>query len=507
HYVFRRDDEKRFGKSTVVWIALLFMIFFVTMLWFREQTQSTSRQVLESLNEYNVTEMAEHGIILNETEQADVEYYLAKQIETVDRSMQDNGVIQLVIILTSLFIMFSIYNAMKNRQGALEVEKVAAEQSNKAKSIFLSNMSHDIRTPMNAIIGYTELCKDIPDMPAEGVDYLNKIEASSQHLLALINDVLDMSRIESGKMELDVKRADLVRVFGDVKDLFATQMEMKGLSWSVDVTDVTHRYVICDENRLNRVLLNLISNAYKFTPEGGSVAVTVKEEAAEEHVADFAISVKDTGLGMSPEFAKTVFEAYSRERNTAESIQGTGLGMAITKSMVDLMGGTIEVKSEQGKGTEFIIHVRFGIAEAPEKTADKGGLAAARTIDYKDMKLLLVEDQMINREIATRILTKFGFALDYAENGQLAVEKVAASAPGEFAAVLMDIQMPVMNGYEAARAIRALDDEAKASVPIIAMTANAFAEDVQAAKDAGMNSHIAKPINIDKMIETLSEVL
>ena len=338
-------------------------------------------------------------------------------------------------------------------------------------------------------------------------DYLGKIEASSQHLLALINDVLEMSRIENGKMELDPVPSNIVKALDEVRDMFSTQMETKGLRYTVDTSGVEHPMVLCDTNRLNRVLLNLISNAFKFTPEGGSVTVTLEETGAAEDSVSYRLTVRDTGMGMSPEFAATVFDAYSREK-TAAGIQGTGLGMAITKSIVELMGGTIRVETEQGAGSAFLIDVAFPPAELPEEpAAAEDGAEAAEGPDFSGLRLLLAEDNEINREIATLILEEAGFVLDTAENGKEAVDKVAASRPGDYQAVLMDVQMPVMDGYEATKAIRALDDAALAGIPIIAMTANAFAEDIQAARDAGMDGHIAKPIDVGKMMQTLAEIL
>ena len=386
------------------------------------------------------------------------------------------------------------------------MQKVEAEQSSRAKSTFLSNMSHDIRTPMNAIIGYTTLIKKEKGLPANVVGYLDKIEASNKHLLALINDVLDMSRIESGKMELTVEKTNIVKTMGEVRDLFSTQMETKGITYTVTAENVANKTVMCDAPHLNRVLLNLISNAYKFTPEGGSVSVTLTQTGVDGDSGRYEIRVKDTGMGMSPEFAAKVFEAYSRDRSV-NKIQGTGLGMAITKSIVELMHGDISVKTELGKGTEFIVRVDFPIVEDEPEPVESSDTAVENAIDFTKIKLLLVEDNEVNREIASLILEEFGFQLETAVDGKDAVEKFSASKPGEFQAILMDVQMPVMNGYDAARAIRKLKNPALANIPIIAMTANAFAEDIQNAKDAGMNSHIAKPIDIPKMIATLTEVL
>ncbi len=507
-YIFQRDTEfRRFGQSTISWIALLFLIFFTSMLWVREATSDSAKAVLSNLSEYYTEELNEHGMPPTEIEKADSQYYLQNQMEHVSDSLTRHNLMQMGLIMIALFIMFNIYNLMMKREKLMEVQKVQAERSNKAKSTFLSNMSHDIRTPMNAIIGYTNLIKKEDDLSPTTRDYLDKIEASSGHLLELINDILDMSRIESGKMELDPQKSNLVKAVNEVRDLFVTQMETKGLKFVVNVERVMNKTVMCDTPRLNRVLLNLISNAFKFTPEGGSVTVTLEQVGGNETTGSYELRVKDTGMGMTPEFAAKVFAAYERDR-TVSNIQGTGLGMSITKSIVELMGGTIDVETELGKGTEFIVRVNFPIVDEADEVSDAAQIDdTKREIDFSKVKLLLVEDNEVNREIASLILTEFGFGLDTAENGKIAYEKVAASKPGDFDAVLMDVQMPVMNGYEATAKIRALADPKLARIPIIAMTANAFTEDIQAAKDAGMDGHIAKPLDIQKMIETLTEVL
>ena len=505
-YIFQRDEElRRFGKSTITWITLLFLIFFTSILWVRQSTSDSAKAVLGNLSEYYTEELNEHGVPPTEIEKADSKYYLENQMELVSETLTRHNFMQMVLITITLFIMFNIYNLMMTREKNMEKEKVQAERSNKAKSTFLSNMSHDIRTPMNAIIGYTNLIKKEPGLPPKTKEYLEKIEASNNHLLALINDILDMSRIESGKMELDPQKANIVKALNEVRDLFATQMETKGLKFAVNIEHVMNKIVMCDTPRLNRVLLNLISNAFKFTPVGGSVTVTLKQVGGNDEKGSYELRVKDTGMGMTPEFAKKVFAAYERDRSVS-NIQGTGLGMAITKSIVELMGGTIEVATELGKGTEFIVRVDFPVIDEPEEVEEKA-TEVVNEIDFSKIKLLLVEDNEVNREIASLILTEFGFGLDTAENGKIAYEKVADSTPGDYDCVLMDIQMPVMNGYEATKKIRELKNPKLAQIPIIAMTANAFTEDIQAAKEAGMNSHIAKPLDIQKMIETLTEVL
>ncbi|MBE7004493.1 MAG: amino acid permease [Ruminococcaceae bacterium] len=501
-YVFREDTQDRFGKSTAVWITLLFLIFFTSVLWFRQSTINSTERVLSDLNRYNIEEMESHGVTLDETDAADAAHYIEQKMDEVNRDMVRNSLMQMTTIVVALTIMLSIYKSMTQREKRMEAKKIKAEESSRAKSTFLSNMTHDIRTPMNAIIGYTTLAKRLDGLPPEAADYLNKIEASGQHLLALINDVLDMSRIENGKMELEPERTDLKQLIDGVRDLFAMQMETKGIFFTVNAENIQDRMVLCDANRLNRMLLNLISNACKFTPQGGSVSVTLRQKGATEDEGFYELRVRDTGMGMSPEFAETVFEAYSREK-TASGIQGTGLGMAITKNIVDLMGGMIEVKSEKGKGSEFLLRLRFPLAgEAPAETEDHSITAEP---DFTGIKLLLVDDNEINREIAMLLLEEAGFILDTAENGKEAVDKVAAR--GGYQAVLMDIQMPAMNGYDAARAIRSLPDPALSSIPIIAMTANAFAEDIRVAESVGMNGHIAKPIDLTKMMAELTRVL
>ena len=413
---------------------------------------------------------------------------------------------------------------LKIQQTELIAEKERAEEANRAKSTFLSNMSHDIRTPMNAIVGYLNLAKDLhktcencpfyqtnycnDDIPNRMYDFLKKIDASSQHLLALINDVLEMSRIESGKMELELDGMNIVTALDEVHDMFATQMAGKNISFSVDSSGVRDKFIVCDKKRLNRVLLNLLSNAYKFTPNGGKISVTLNQTGSHDDAADFELRVKDSGIGMTPEFAAKVFEAFERERtSTVSKIQGTGLGMAITKSIVDLMGGTIKVITAPGEGTEFVINVSFKISDELREEVAAENKNAAQVVSFEGKKLLLVDDIEVNREIAKMLLESEGFIVDTASDGKDAVEKIAAAKAGDYDAVLMDIQMPIMNGYDAARAIRALPDKKLAQVPIIAMTANAFSEDVKAALDAGMNAHIAKPIDVPNMLETLAKIL
>ena len=525
----------------------------------------------------------------------------------------------------------------------LQVAVEKAESANRAKSTFLSNMSHDIRTPMNAIIGFTTLALSNIDDTDRVKDYLGKTLASSNHLLSLINDVLDMSRIESGKIHLEEVEVNLSDVLHDLKTIVSGQIYAKQLELYMDAMDVTDEDVYCDKTRLNQILLNLLSNAIKFTPAGGTVSVRVRQLAGKVRgCGQYEFRIKDNGIGMSQEFAQKIFEPFERERtSTVSRIQGTGLGMAITKNIVDMMGGTIEVQTAQGKGTEFTVCVPmraqteqrpvekiteleglkalvvdddFNTCDSVTKMLVKVGMRAEWTLsgkeavlrarqsiemsdvyhayiidwrlpdmngievtrqirslhddtpiiiltaydwsdieveakaagvtafcakpmfmsdlretlmsalgqkpadavqrllpeknaDFKGKHILLVEDNELNREIAQEILREYGFLVDSAENGAVAVEKVSTAAPGSYDLVLMDVQMPIMDGYTATRKIRALDDPARAKLPILAMTANAFDEDRRNALESGMNGFLSKPIVIDDLVQELRKIL
>ncbi len=431
-------------------------------------------------------------------------------LEAVHSGLMKQGIFLILIVFAGLTIMLYVQRLVREKHAALEREKIRAVEGSLAKSQFLFNMSHDIRTPMNAIIGYTHLMEKEELSPAAR-DYLGKIESSSQHLLDLINDILEMSRIESGKVELNHEPADLCRIFEEMRDLFAQQMEQKGISFAVHTSQVQDRWVWCDVRNLNRILLNLLSNAYKFTPQGGRITASVLQNGrTEDGCGLYEIRVQDNGIGMSREFAEKMFNAFERERtSTVSGTEGTGLGLAITKSLVDLMGGTIEVLTSPGSGTEIIIRIRLRLAEEKDMAGFDRDLPRENRpeADFSGKLLLLVEDNEINREIAKMILEQAGFAVEIAENGQIAVDMVENAPAGRFDAVLMDIQMPVMDGYEATRSIRGLADPGKARIPIVAMTANAFEEDRRNAFDAGMNGHVAKPVRPDQLLDALRDVL
>ena len=395
--------------------------------------------------------------------------------------------------------------SLEQKNVALQLAVQRETKANLAKREFLFNMSHDIRTPMNAIIGFTALAQTHIDDRGQVEDYLKKISVSSQHLLSLINDVLDMSRIENGKVTLETKPVHLPELVEDIGDVIQVGADKKHISFTVDTAGMKNEDVIADPLRLEQILINVLANAVKFTPDGGQISLRiVQKDTAPADYADFEFHIKDNGIGMSEEFQKHIFEQFARERtSTVSKIQGTGLGMAITKSLVDMMGGRITVKSEQGKGSEFTISLRFPIGEAKAEQTPPAAKASA----FTGKKLLVVEDNELNLEIASTLLKEAGFAVDTAENGKVAVEKVEAASADRYDLILMDIQMPEMDGYEATRRIRALPDTKKAALPIVAMTANAFEDDRKNALRAGMNGHIAKPLDIQKLFQVLSELL
>ena len=439
----------------------------------------------------------------------------ADSVQKVNKILVWDGIILLVILFIGLAVMLYLQNVVRKKHEVMEREKIQAVESSLAKSRFLFNMSHDIRTPMNAIIGYTNLARKEEDL-TKAHEYLDKIESSSQHLLALINDILEMSRIENGSIELEYAPIDFRTLFDGVRDLFSEQMRQKKLDFQVYTNQVQNPYVWLDRKNMNRVLLNIISNAYKFTPEGGNIITSLSEVGSGENgYASYEIRVQDNGIGMSREFADKIFTAFERERtSTVSGVEGTGLGMSITKSIVDLLGGTIEVITSPGSGTTIVIRLKLRIAEEKDvtsiqkETAEQSAEAKSDiVVDFTGKRLLLVEDNMINMEIANMILLDKGFTVETAENGKIALDMVSSSEPGYYDAILMDIQMPVMDGYEATKAIRALPDKELANIPILAMTANAFKEDEQAVLEAGMQAHIAKPVDVDLLEEKLASVL
>lgn len=412
-------------------------------------------------------------------------------------------------------VLLAISDVTDEKEHELEQDRIlrnalsSAEHANRAKTAFLNNMSHDIRTPMNAIIGFTSLAAEHLDDREIIRNYLEKISTSGKHLLSLINDVLDMSRIESGSVKIEKTNVHLPDVLEDLKTIILESVHAKQQKLLIKMQDVVHEDIITDKLRLTQVLLNIISNAVKFTPVGGTIHILVEEKDSQKAgYAVYSFCIKDNGIGMSKEFQEHVFDSFARERTVTESgITGTGLGMAITKNIVDLMGGTIHLTSKQGEGSEFIVTLECELAN--KTVQDKQSScpkAEKKHLDYSGKKVLLVEDNELNREIATEILKSLGLKVDCAADGMEAVEIMSSEAGNQYDMIFMDIQMPKMDGYTATREIRTLNDSKKANIPIIAMTANAFDEDRKKAIKAGMNGHIAKPIDVNVILQNLDRI-
>ena len=394
----------------------------------------------------------------------------------------------------------------------LEDALALAEEANKAKSEFLSAMSHDIRTPMNAITGMTALAAAHLDDRERVADCLKKISVSSRHLLSLVNDILDMSKIESSKITLNRMSISLSGLVEQLSAIIAPQAGGAGLRFVINKGDIRHDCFYGDVLRINQILINILSNAVKFTPEGGTVEFRIEEleTCREPEHTRYRFTVRDTGIGMSEEFLSHIFDPFTRSNRTA-GIEGTGLGLSITKGLVDLMGGTISVESRVGEGTTFCVELEGECADGMDsdvsEETDAGILEPGADTLLAGRRFLIAEDNAINAEIISELLRMFGAEPVLRQNGAQAVREFRDAPAGTYDAVLMDIQMPVMNGYEAARAIRETDREDARTIPVIAMTANAFAEDIQAARDAGMTAHIAKPIDVGMLKNTLTRIL
>ena len=386
-----------------------------------------------------------------------------------------------------------------------EYRQKMAEAKTSAKNDFLANMSHDIRTPMNAIIGYTNIANTHLHDPQKIRESLDKIGSASHFLLSLINDILDISKIESGKMQLGYSPCDLNEILRRIEDITALQARNKSLNITYEHSHIIHYKVSTDELRLEQVLINIISNAIKYTPSGKDVNLIAEEEPLPDKTRNrYRFIIRDTGVGISEEYLPHIFESFTREESTRTNrVQGTGLGLAITARIVELMGGTISVRSKLGEGSAFTVEVELESLEESESAED----AQEEEIHLDGCRALLVEDNEINAEIATMVIEQYGMTVDHAENGQIAVTMMENSEDETYQAVLMDIQMPVMNGYEATRAIRAIDRDYCRRVPIIAMSANAYDEDVKACLEAGMNAHIAKPFDPETLMKLIQKYI
>lgn len=407
-------------------------------------------------------------------------------------------------VLVLLMAMDGAYLMSINRR--LRETAALAERASDAKKQFLSSMSHDIRTPMNAVLGMTDIARRNVSDPECVTDCLNKVTIAGNHLLTLINDILDISKVESGRMRLNPSSFSLERSIASIEDMIRPQLFEKHIEYSGTYTDIPCKYIIADELRVNQVLINLLTNSIKYTKPGGKVSLTLREERipGNDNMIRLIFVVEDNGIGMSDEFQKTMYETFSRATNSQiNKIQGSGLGLAIVRQMVDLMKGTISCDSKPGVGTRFTVTLEFPVAETPVETS---GDSENGNVDISGMSVLVAEDNDLNWEIIATMLEEYGVKCFRSENGQECIDMLTGSKDGTYDVILMDIQMPIMNGREATKVIRQNEREYVRSIPIVAMTADAFAEDVQACLDCGMDGHISKPVNIQRVLQFLNKV-
>ena len=650
-YAFRKDTSRRLGRSTVTWIVLLAMIIFTSTVWMREATQTTAAQAVTPIQTYYTERLKEEGVDIEATATKPVSRYLEERLEAIGQSLTSHSLVQTGMIVAALAMLFYIYSLMQKREKQMEREKVLAEETSRAKTSFLSNMSHEIRTPMNAIIGLDNLALKDPNLTPHTREQLEKINSSAKHLLGLINDILDMSRIESGRMVLKNDEFGFRDFLDQINVMVNGQCMEKGLNFECHIIGHVNDYYIGDDMKLKQVLINILGNAVKFTPAPGSVTLTVEQTRQFESHCTLRFAVKDTGIGMSKEYIPKIFDAFSQENSGVSNRYGsTGLGMAITKNIVNMMNGEIQVESEKGKGSTFTVTVTLKASDRtvhqehghvlPEnlrvlivdddevacehaemvanaigihpdlcttgedalgrvlKRREEGvpyhlvvtdykmpgmdGLSLTRAIrafdkeetaiiiltgySWEDIqeecnqigvdgimskplftdsllfeiervlekkhenakteepspaesapeaeesslqgrRVLLAEDMEINAEIMMDLLDMEGISADHAENGQIAVDMFLNHPEKYYDAVLMDVRMPVMDGLEAARTLRALDRPDAKTVPIVALTANAFDEDVQRSLQAGMNAHLSKPVEPERLYETLHRLI
>ncbi|MBR6172441.1 MAG: amino acid permease [Eubacterium sp.] len=498
-YLLGKDREHRLGRSNVALIVMLGLIIFTSTVWLR--------QVTDSVVENAGSTIANHNSITGTVQDSGV---VQNELSRIDNSVSAANATQIILIFMTLIVLFSIYSLIQKREKQVEVEKALAEESNRAKTSFLSHMSHEIRTPMNAIIGLDNMALRNPDLTPETRDQLEKIGASAKHLLTLINDILDMSRIESGRMELKNDEFALTEILNQINIIINGQCEEKGLEYECQVIDGVEDYYFGDDMKLKQVLINILGNSVKFTEAPGKVTLRAEQLEAGDDYRTLRFTMLDTGIGMDKEYIPKLFEAFSQEDATSTNrYGGSGLGMAISRNFVEMMGGSIHVESEKGVGSTFTVTVTIKPSERQleeeKNTSDQS--SDAPEIKLAGRRVLMAEDVEQNAEILEDLLDLEDILAEHAENGVIALEMFKERPAGYYDVILMDVRMPVMDGLTATRAIRALDRPDAGEIPIIAMTANVFDEDVKSSLEAGMNAHLSKPIEPDLMYKTIARAI
>jgi signal transduction histidine kinase/amino acid transporter len=499
-----KDRERRMGRSIVAWVVLLGLIIFTSSIWLDQTMDRAFGSYHTNVQKYYMDHEANDpgGPVDND--------YLQGELDRVDRDLYIASLIQIGLIITSLLILLNIYGIMQKREKEIEVEKARAEENSRAKSNFLSNMSHEIRTPMNAIIGLQSIALKDPDLTPKTRDHLEKIGVSAKHLLGLINDILDMSRIESGRMVIKDEEFSFRQFLEQINVIINGQCQDKKLQYDCKVKGEVSDYFYGDALKLKQVLINILGNAVKFTDSPGVVTFETEQLKEKDGTSRMRFFVKDTGIGMDPEYIPKIFETFSQEDASNTNIYGgSGLGMAITKNLVEMMGGIITVNSKKGVGTEFVVVVPLKESERREdEAALKEALKDERiTSLLSGKKILIAEDVDQNAEILANILEIEAIETNHAKNGAEAVRMFEESEKGTYSAILMDVRMPVMDGLDATRNIRASVHPDAKKIPIIAMTANVFDEDAERSLAAGMNAHLSKPVEPEVLYETMARLI
>ena len=419
------------------------------------------------------------------------------------------GIFSLILSIMTATIFYQLYSKKYREKQYIDELQKATEQArlaNEAKTKFLFRMSHDIRTPMNAIIGYSDLLEKHLQDEKKASAYLKKLQSSGNLLMTILNQVLEIARIESGTATLRLEAEDMEALFHSLYTVFESDIQQKELHYSEEI-HIRHKYAVCDKTRLQEIQLNIVSNAIKYTPRGHTIHISLNEVASDDKQAQYVFTCTDTGIGMSEEYLSHIFEEFSREETSVKNeVPGTGLGLPIVKSIIELMEGTIQVESKQNIGTKITVTLPFDIAEKKDVSGKQEPKQPSRA-EEKPYRILLAEDNALNAEIALELLKGAGFLVEHAADGQACVDMLSSAEEGYYDLILMDVQMPILNGYEATKKIRQLENRKKAEIPILAMTANAFSEDQQAALEAGMNEHVAKPIDMNVLLRVMMKYL